>query len=187
MWAAATDSHVCACKCVLPRRWLPSRPACPHIWHSLALYGRLASAGCPEELFSPVFQVSHTPPPPPAQPLPPALRLRWNTSSTNKKNRLIADIHAHYFKRASFMRLRTTFPRWESLISWQYGTVFMQPRRFTWRDTDNECGTAVQYESDAMAFPVWLTTKVWLMEEHTVVKMEGLLSGRLTRSTFIQF
>lgn len=71
-----------------------------------------------------------------------------------QNNRLIADIYAHYCERAFFILLRTTFPRWESLISWQYGPVLMQPERFTWRNTDNECESAVQYESNAMAFPV---------------------------------
>lgn len=66
----------------------------------------------------------------------------------------------------------------------------MQTARFTWRDTDTESGTAVQYESNAMAFPARLTTKVWLIVENMLMKMgglESLLSGKLTPSTFIQF
>lgn len=59
MWMSAFASmraHNCACevKRVRPAMWkraslLHTLPALPHIWHSLALYGRSAIVGAPEE------------------------------------------------------------------------------------------------------------------------------------------
>lgn len=56
-WTCTCTSWTCvcvnACQSVLPHFLLPSRPYWPHIWHSLAMYVRWASAVCQGGIINP--------------------------------------------------------------------------------------------------------------------------------------
>lgn len=97
-WLA--DVCVSSCQILLPYCLLPWRPSWPHSWHSLAMYGRWASAGRQEGIINPslsslLYAITTLP----------TDHLNMSFCKHSSQKRVIADIYACYLKRASFIYL----------------------------------------------------------------------------------